>query len=52
MKYADVYGQYWIKIQCGTYPLTGKSDGYSSETEVVKVLPSSKIYNNFYLTPQ
>ena len=32
MKYADVYGQYWIKIQCGSYPLTGRSEGFFSET--------------------
>lgn len=52
MGYADVYGQYWLKIQCGTYPLTGKCQGFFSKTRIVKVLPESRIYINFYLTPQ
>ena len=47
--YADVYGQYWFDIQCGTYPLTGKSAGFSSETKVIKVLPRAKVYLNFFL---
>jgi len=51
--YADVYGQYWIKIQCGTYPLTGKSAGFLSETKVIKVVPDVKPevkkYLNFFL---
>jgi len=52
MKYADVYGQYWIKIQCGTYPVTGISAGFSSKTEIVKILPDSRIYKNYYLSKQ
>lgn len=52
MGYADVWGQYWMKVQCGTYPLTGKSKGFLSKTRIVKVLPESKIYINFYLKPQ
>ncbi len=52
IKYADVYGQYWIKIQCGTYPLAGISEGYYSETIIVKVLPDTRVYKNFYLTKQ
>ncbi len=47
--YADVYGQYWIKIQCGTYPLTGSSEEFSNETKIVKVLPNTKVYMNFFL---
>jgi len=50
MKYADVYGQYWIKIQCGIYPVTGISAGFSSKTEIVKILPDSRIYKNYYLS--
>jgi hypothetical protein len=50
--YADVYGQYWIRIQWGTYPLTGQSEGFSPETKTVKVQPDSSIYMNFYLTPE
>ena len=49
LSYADVYGQYWFEIQCGTYPMTGKSAGFSSETKVIKVLPDVKVYLNFYL---
>jgi hypothetical protein len=49
--YADVFGQYWLKIQFGTYPLTGKSQGYTTKMKIVKVLPDSNIFNNFYLTP-
>ncbi|MGD8781212.1 MAG: carboxypeptidase-like regulatory domain-containing protein [Ignavibacteria bacterium] len=51
-KYADGYGQYWLEIQCGTYPLTGKCDGFSSETKTVKVTSGSKVYLNFYLSPE
>ncbi|MCP4976254.1 MAG: carboxypeptidase-like regulatory domain-containing protein [Maribacter sp.] len=47
--YADVYGQYWIKIQQGTYPLTGKSEGFLDKTKTIKILPDSKVYVNFYL---
>jgi len=50
--YADVYGQYWLKIQSGTYPLTGKSEGFLDKTEKIKIMPDSRIYENFYLTPQ
>jgi hypothetical protein len=49
LSYADVYGQYWFEIQCGTYPITGKSAGFSSETKVIKVLPDVKVYLNFFL---
>ena len=50
IKYADVYGQYWIEVQCGTYPLTGKCEGFSNKTEIIKVLPDSREYLNFYIT--
>jgi hypothetical protein len=50
MGYADVYGQYWIQIQCGTYPLTAKSVGFLSETKLIKVLPDAKVYLNFFLS--
>lgn len=49
LTYADIYGQYWIKLQCGTYPLTGKSTGFSTETKAIKVIPNSKVYLNFFL---
>jgi len=52
LSYADVYGQYWIKIPCGTYPLTGKSAGFSSETKVIKGFPDAKVYLNFFLTKE
>lgn len=50
ISYADVYGQYWIEIQCGTYPITGKSEGFTDETKAIKVIPDSRVYFNYYLT--
>jgi len=49
IKYADVYGQYWIEVQSGTYPLTGKCEGFSSKTEIIKVMQDAREYVNFYI---
>ena len=46
---SDDWGQFWLEIQCGTYPLTGRCENYNDVTLVVKVLPDSRIYVNFYL---
>jgi hypothetical protein len=50
MATADFWGQYYIIIPCGTYPLTGSCEGYKSEMRVVKVLPDSRNYINYILS--
>jgi len=52
LRYADVYGQYWIEMQCGTYPITGKNAGYIDKTTVIKVEPDSKVYYNFFMVEE
>ena len=47
---ADAWGQYWFKIQCGTYRITGSCDGYNDASRVIKVLPDTRVYVNFFLT--
>ena len=46
---SDAFGQYGFILQCGTYPVEGKCEGYISKTHIVKVLPDTKIYLNFIL---
>lgn len=46
---SDVWGQYWFEIQCGTYPITGSCQGYHDSTVVIKVIPNTKVYVNFFL---
>jgi hypothetical protein len=46
---SDGFGQYYFKIQCGTYTVTGTCEGYVSSSKVIRVLPDSKIYVNFNL---
>ena len=46
---SDGFGQYWFKIQCGIYPITGYCEGYHDTTLVIKVLPDTKVYANFFL---
>lgn len=43
------WGQYWLEIQCGTYPLTGSCEGYKSVMHIIKVQPEEKGYLNFIL---
>ena len=50
--YADGYGQYWFKVQCGTYPVTGIAEGYRDTTCVVRVDPDSRIYLNFFMSEE
>lgn len=52
LRYGDVYGQYWFEIQTGTYPISGKCEGYSSKTQIITVLPNTKTYLNYYLKPE
>jgi len=47
--YADGFGQYWTRIQCGTYPLTGSCEGYESVTHTVTISPDEPVYLNFIL---
>ncbi len=49
LAYTDGFGQYWFRIQGGTYPITGSCDGYQSVTKVVKAIPDQKVYLNFIL---
>jgi hypothetical protein len=46
---SDGFGQYYLKIQCGTYLITGACEGYTSSSKIIKVLKDSKTYANFYL---
>jgi hypothetical protein len=46
---ADAFGQYYMKMQCGTYLITGACEGYKSYSKIIKVLKDTKTYMNFYL---
>lgn len=46
---SDGFGQYWFTIQSGTYPVTGACYGYSDTSGIIKILPGSKNYFNFFL---
>jgi len=46
---SDPFGQFWFKIQCGTYPIKGSSEGYESTTQIIKIMPDTRHYLNFYL---
>jgi hypothetical protein len=46
---SDGWGQFFFRIPGGTYPLTATCAGYDSETVVVRVLPDTKNYINFFL---
>ena len=50
--YGDVYGQYWVRLQCGTYPISVNSAGFKSKTGIIKVLPETKVYSNFYMAKE
>jgi hypothetical protein len=48
----DDWAQFALKIQCGTYQLTGTCEGYYDANEVVTVLPgklSDAIFVNFFM---
>lgn len=49
----DGFGQYFIKLQCGTYKLTGSCGGYSNASGVIKVKQTVNStdmnFLNFYL---
>jgi hypothetical protein len=46
---ADAWGQYYLTIPCGTYPLTGSCAGYENVTRVLRARPNSRNYLNFIL---
>jgi len=46
---SDGFGQYYLKIQCGTYLITGACDGYTSSSKIIKVRKDAYTYANFYL---
>ena len=50
--YGDVYGQYWVQLQSGTYPITVESAGFKSQTRIIKVLSETKVYSNFYMAKE
>jgi hypothetical protein len=48
----DDWAMYALKIQCGTYRITGTCDGYYDAAEIVKVLPGkldAATYVNFFM---
>lgn len=45
----DGYGQFWFKIQQGTYPFVGSNARYESQTRTIKVVPDEKAYLIFFL---
>ena len=50
LKVTDDYGQVWVRLQQGTYPITMKVEGYESQTKTVKVVADAKSYMNYYLS--
>jgi hypothetical protein len=46
---SDGFGQYWFELQSGTYWIRGSCEGYKDVSQVVRVLPDSKTYYNFFL---
>jgi hypothetical protein len=46
---ADGFGQYYFTIQSGTYKITGTCEGYVNSSKIIRVLPDSKNYINFYM---
>jgi hypothetical protein len=47
---ADGFGQFWFKVQCGTYPVRAVCEGYADAARVVRVLPNANVYSCFILT--
>ncbi len=50
--YSDGYGQFWFDIQCGTYPITGSSSGYSDTSHIISIEPNSEVYVHYILSRQ
>lgn len=47
---SDAWGQFYFRLQCGTYPLRGRCEGYQDTTQIVKILPDSPNYVIFFLS--
>ncbi|MBN2011454.1 carboxypeptidase-like regulatory domain-containing protein [candidate division KSB1 bacterium] len=50
--YCDGFGQFFFRMQIGTYPITGSCEGYNDNIQVLKVVPNTKNYVNFFLERQ
>lgn len=48
----DGFGQYWVDLQSGTYPLRVSMPGYRDSIQIIQVEPDSHIFANFILTQQ
>ncbi len=48
----DGFGQYWIDIQSGTYPIRVSMPGWDEDTKVIRVEPDSTAFCNFILAQQ
>ena len=48
----DGFGQYWVDLQSGTYPLRVSMPGYRDTTQIIQVEPDSHIFANFILSQQ
>jgi hypothetical protein len=49
LRKSDEWGQFVLRLQIGTYPLSGSCAGYYSISRVVKVLPDTIVYVNFFM---
>ena len=48
----DGFGQYWVDLQAGTYPLHVSLSGYRDTIQIIQVKPDSDIFANFILSQQ
>jgi len=48
----DGFGQYWVDLQSGTYPLRVSMPGYRDTIQIIQVEQDSHIFANFILTQQ